>query len=989
MKERFDFSSLRQRLTTSQGPDYWRSLEELAKTEEFLEFLQREFPSQASEFADPVGRRRFLKLMAASLALAGVSACTRQPAEAIVPYVQAPEEVIPGKPLYFATAMPWSGSAEGLLVESHMGRPTKIEGNPRHPESLGATSAFAQASILDLYDPDRSQVVSYSGDISTWGNFISALAPQLEKQRLEKGAGLRILTETVTSPTLFSQLEKVLNVFPLAKWHQYEPVSRDNIRRGTQQAFGKVLNPIFRVEKADVILSLEADFLAAGPGTLRYAREFARRRKLETGAPDMNRLYVVESSPSNTGAVADHRLALPSTQIERLARSLAAALGIGEASSALPSAREQKWVKAVAADLKNHQGAALVIAGEQQPPAVHVLAAAMNQALGSFGKTLLHTAPVEASPVDHRESLQELVSDMQGGRVTLLLILGGNPVYCAPADIDFRDSIARVPFRVHLGMYFDETSEQCHWHIPDAHYLEAWGDTRAFDGTITIMQPLIAPLYGGKSSYELLSAVLGQADRSGHKIIQDYWRSQKPSPDFETFWRTSLHDGFVTGSAFPAQDVQFISSSLVAVSEPGRDLSLEIVFRPDPTIFDGRFVNNAWLQELPKPLTKLTWDNAVFVSPRLAEELSLGNQDVVELILKGRTLRGPVSILPGQPPDSIAVHLGYGRRRVGRIGSRRGFNAYQLRTSDAPWFSAGIQIKKTGEKSSLAATQNHHLIEGRNMLRTGTLAEYEHHPEFVHEMGHEPPSELSLYPEYPYEGYAWGMAIDLSSCIGCNACMVACQSENNVPVVGKEQVLRSREMHWLRVDSYFKGSLDDPETYFQPVPCMHCEKAPCEVVCPVGATVHSSEGLNEMVYNRCVGTRYCSNNCPYKVRRFNFLQFSNWDTPSLKLLNNPDVTVRTRGVMEKCTYCVQRINTARIQAKREDRDLRDGEVVTACQAVCPTEAIVFGDINDPESRVSLLKKQPRNYHMLAELNTKPRTSYLAGVRNPNPELENA
>ncbi len=990
-EDRIDLAAIRARLDAVHGQEYWRSLEELAQTEDFQEFLHREFPQQASVWMDPIGRRQFLHLMAASLALAGLGACTRQPDEKIVPYVRAPEDIVPGIPLFFATAMTLGGIASGVLVESHMGRPTKIEGNPKHPASLGATTAFAQASVLTLYDPDRSKVVSQVGRISTWGTFLQTLNTKLSAQRARQGAGLRILTETVTSPTLAHQLQALLAKFPSAKWHQYEPAGRDAVRVGARLAFGKDVETHYRFDKADVILSLDADFLSSGPGTLRYAREFAARRRVQAGQTAMNRLYVLECTPSNTGAMADHRLPLRAGEIESFARTVAQGLGIelepvGEAAASTHAL----WIAALVGDLRRHHGASIVLAGDQQPPVVHALAHAMNHALGNVGSTVLYSDPVEANPVDQTESLRELVGEMEAGLVDILVILGGNPVFTAPADLRFAEHLSNVRLRIHLSLYEDETSALCHWHLPETHYLESWSDARAYDGTVTIIQPLIAPLYEGKSAHELLAVLSGKSDRSSHDIVRDYWKSQNLTPDFEMFWRRSLHDGLIAGTALPPKSVTLKRVRDWAASPPptpkSQDL-LEIVFRPDPTIWDGRFANNGWLQELPKSLTRLTWDNAVLISPATAERLGLSNEEVVELRYRGRAVRGPVWIMPGHAKDSVTVHLGYGRTHAGRVGTGAGFNPYAIRTSDAPWFGPGLEIQKAGERYPLANTQLHHSMEGRNLVRVGTIEQFREHPDFAHETAHDSSPHLTLYPEHKYEGYAWGMAIDLNACIGCNACVVACQSENNIPLVGKTEVARGREMHWLRIDRYYKGDLDNPETYHQPVLCMHCENAPCELVCPVAATVHSDEGLNDMIYNRCVGVRYCANNCPYKVRRFNFFQYSDWTTRSLKLLRNPDVTVRSRGVMEKCTYCVQRINAARIKAKKEDRQIRDGEIVTACQAVCPTEAIVFGDINNPKSHVSALKAEPRNYGLLTELNTKPRTSYLARLRNPNPEIE--
>jgi molybdopterin-containing oxidoreductase family iron-sulfur binding subunit len=983
---------LRQRLAGRTGRDYWRSLEELSGTAEFEEFLHREFPENASEWHDSAGRDRrdFLKLMGASLALAGLSACTRQPVEKIVPYVRPPEEFVPGQPLCYATALTLGGLATGVLVESHMGRPTKIEGNEKHPASLGATDAFSQAAILTLYDPDRSQVVVNSGRISTWSEFLAVATRAMQSLKAKRGAGLRLLTETVTSPTLAWQIQNLLKDYPEATWHQWEPVNRDAARAGALLAFGADVAVQYRIAKANVILSLESDFLTRGPAHLRHAREFAARRRVLDGSGSMNRLYVAESTPSNTGATADHRLRIRSAEVEALALALARRLGIS-GSSAQPAIEQKhaKWLDAVAEDLQRNRGASLVIPGEGQSPAVHALAHAMNAALGNAGVTVIYTEPVEAAPVDQTASLKALVTDMSLGRVEMLVMLGGNPLYNSPADFEFEKHFLRVPLRIHLSLYEDETSYLSHWHVPEAHPLEAWGDACAFDGTRTIQQPLIAPLYGGKSAHELLLLLAGQTGRSGFDVLRDYWRGQWKGANFESAWRLAVHDGVVPGTALPARTMTMRKdfASALAQFKPEAPQDLEIVYRPDPTVYDGRFANNAWLQELPKPLTKVTWENVALMSPATAKRLQLETQDIVELRYDGRTLRAPVWVMPGQADDSVTLFLGYGRRRSGRVGTGVGYNAHVLRRSNAPWFCSGLQASATGSRQRLATTQHHNLLEGRNHVRAGTLAEFKKNPEFVRELGEEPPRELSLYPEVHYAGYAWGMAIDLGACTGCNACVVACQAENNIPVVGHAQVLNAREMHWLRIDRYFAGPAEEPEVLHQPMLCQHCENAPCEVVCPVAATVHSDEGLNDMIYNRCVGTRYCSNNCPYKVRRFNFLQYTDEETPVLKLLRNPDVTVRTRGVMEKCTFCVQRINEKRILAEREGRAIKDGEIVTACQQACPAEAIVFGDINDPNSRVSQWRRSKRNYRVLAELNTRPRITYLARLRNPNPELE--
>jgi MoCo/4Fe-4S cofactor protein with predicted Tat translocation signal len=994
----------------SRGRRFWRSLEELAGTESFQEYLHREFPDSASEWEDPKSRRAFLRLMGASLALAGVhGACARQPAETIVPYVRQPEEIVPGKPLYFASALTLDGFACGVLVESHMGRPTKVEGNPDHPASLGATDAILQAAVLSLYDPDRSQVVTQASSngahISTWEKFLGALETELEGSRSAQGAGLRILSETVTSPTLIHQMRALQASLPKARWHQYDPVNRDAARAGALLAFGEDVETRYHLDRANIIVSLDADFLTVGPARLLYAREFASRREVRSDHAEMNRLYVVESTPTLTGAMADHRLPLGSSNVLAFTRALARELGVSVPPGSEPAwtGPQTKWISALARDLKKNEGASVIVVGDGQPAAVHALGNAMNQSLGNVGKTVEDIEPVAADATDQTKSLQALARDMEGGLVEILVIIGGNPAYSAPADLNFAKSLARVRFRVRLGLYEDETSQLCHWHIPEAHTLESWSDARAFDGTVSIIQPLIAPLYDGKSPHELLAAMLRQTDRSSYEIVREYWRGQNLPGNFEKAWRKALHDGLIVNSEAKTKSValQPIASTGATAPDASKTASsisaggFEIVFRPDPTIWDGRFANNGWLQELPKPLTMLTWDNAALLSPATSAQLGVTNEDVVEITYQGRTLRAPVWVAPGHADDSVTLHLGYGRSRAGHVGTGAGFNAYLLRTTDAPWFGTGAAIRKIEGRIPLATTQTQSAMEGRGLVQIGTLDEFKSNPNFVHaanQREHESEATGSLYPpEYKYDHYAWGMAINLDTCIGCNACVVACQAENNIPIVGKDQVIRGRAMHWIRVDRYYVSNAEEPEqnpeVVHQPVPCMHCENAPCELVCPVAATVHDAEGLNNMVYNRCVGTRYCSNNCPYKVRRFNFLQYSDETTPSLKLLNNPDVTVRTRGVMEKCTYCIQRINEARYKAELEGRPIRDGDVVTACQGACPTRAIVFGNINDPQSQVARLKAEPLNYALLAELNTRPRTTYLAKLRNPNPEIE--
>jgi len=991
------FADIRSRLaspTTPDGRAYWRSLDELANTPEFQDYVAREFPSQASEFNDPAGRRQFLKLMGASLALAGVSACTRQPDEKIIPYVRQPEEVIPGRPLFYATSMSEGGIGMALLAENHLGRPTKLEGNPEHPASLGATDIFGQAAVLSLYDPDRSRTLRYRGDTKTWTGFVTALQGALTTQNALAGAGLRILTEPISSPSLVAQMQTMLTSLPEARWHQWDAVY------GTVQGGAPSATGLYNFKNADIVVSLDADFLGFGPSAVRYAKDFASRRKIGTPADRQNRLYVVEPVPTITGAKADHRVSMKAAEVHVAAAALAAAVGVAASGGASINDKWQAALPVMAADLNAHRGRSVVVAGPQQPAAVHALARAMNEALGNVGTTVTYAAPVTASPADGAASLSMLVGEMNAGKVDVLVILGGNPVFTAPADLDFAGALSKVSTRIHLSLYFDETAELCDWHVPEAHFLESWGDLRSFDGTVTIQQPLIAPLYDGRQALELLSTLNGAPGRSPAELVKEFWAGSfvtggftdaagQPYATADAFWRATLHEGFIAATSNLRAGAVLTPAANDAMTAPASvGGGLEIVFRPDPHVLDGRHANNGWLQEVPKPLSKLTWDNVAYLSYTTAQEYQLKNEDVIEITYNGRTAKMPVWVMPGTADGVVAVHFGYGRRKAGRVGSNIGHNPFTIRTAQAPWFGAGATIVRTGETHVLASTQTHFAMEGRNPVRVVDAAAYQADPSIVAHMAHmEVPDSLTLYPPFEYKGNKWGMAIDLNACNGCGVCVAACVAENNIPVVGKEQVKRSREMHWIRVDTYFEGDPASPSgTYHQPLPCQQCENAPCEVVCPVAATVHSDEGLNDMVYNRCVGTRYCSNNCPYKVRRFNFMLYADFTTPELKAQRNPDVTIRSRGVMEKCTYCVQRINHARVDAKTADRPLQDGDVVTACQQACPADAIVFGDLNNPESKVSQMVAQERNYGLLEDLGTRPRTTYLAVVRNPNPAL---
>lgn len=980
----FNISSIRARLEKAKGAGYWRSLDELTSAEGFKEFLHREFPRQASEWIDDEGRRNFLKIMGASLALAGLSACTRQPTEYLMPYVEAPEQLIPGKPLFYATAFPVSGIANPVLVETHEFRPTKVEGNPEHPASLGSTDVPTQASILGLYDPDRLQTVNFVDEVRSYPSFLENFINVLGKQQAKNGSGIRILTETVTSPTLYAQIQDVLQRYSGAKWYQWEPIGHGR-RMGTQMAFGQFLNPVYKFDQAEVVLSIDANFLANGPGGVRYARDFVSKRVLRDGNTTQSRFYAVETTPTSTGCKADHRQAIKPSDVNGFVRSLAAALSGGAASGPLAST---KFYAALVKDLQAAKGKSIVIAGEDQSPEVHAVVHYINQILGNNGTTVTFTPPVESKPVDQWADLQALLQDLRSGQVDLLLILGGNPVYSAPPELNVKGAIQMAKLRVHLGEHIDETSEVCQWNIPQAHPYEHWSDAPAYDGTISIIQPLIAPLYGGKSAHELIAAFTENPEKSSFESVRDYWRIKHTGADYETWWKHSVHDGFIKDSA-PAAAGN-VTAKLIPAQATGAAATsgYELSFHSDPFILDGRYANNAWLQELARPVSRLTWDNAVIVSEKTALDLGVSDEDQVAIDYNGHTVWGAIWRIPGQPDGSIALSLGYGRTRSGRAGNGAGFDVYPLRPANSPYFVTGANVRKLGKTFRLAAVQHHFAMEGREPVHAGTLEEFKQDPYFSEKKSELPPRGLTMFPEtFKYEGYAWGMAIDLTACVGCSTCVVACQSENNIAVVGKEQVLNTREMQWIRIDRYYKGDPAEPDMYFQPVACVQCEDAPCEIVCPVAATETDSEGLNNMVYNRCVGTRYCSNNCPYKVRRFNFLLFSDWETESLKLQRNPDVTVRSRGVMEKCSYCVQRINYAKITAEKQDRKVRDGEIVPACAAACPSQAIMFGDLNDPKSRVSAWKANSLNYSLLAELNTRPRTTYLTEIRNPNPDVQ--
>ena len=995
---------VREKLKGTTGKKLWRSIDELQNTPEFQAAVEREFPAAAQEWVDPVSRRGFLKVMGASMALAGLAGCTKQPDEPIYPYVKAPEDLILGKPMYFATANPLPSGAVPVLVKSDEFRPIKVDGNPDHPYNHGSSDVFSQGSLLDLYDPDRSQHVTYEGENREWADFAQAFRDKVTSTK--DGTGIYILSSTVTSPTLARQWKAVQAAYPKAKLIQYDPAIA-----GTFLAKG--YNVQYDLTGADVIVSLDSEFLssAAYPGFHKLVGDYAKRRK--DPANGMNRLYAVESTPTTTGMKAEHRIGLRASEVPAFAAALAAQVGASGVSAPQYSwtGEQQKFLAALAKDLKANGGKSAVIPGLYQDESVAALALAINQALGNVGKTVIVSSePAIPIPSDQIADLKGLVADLNAGKVDWLVILNANPVYSAPADLGFNENLlGKAKIVAHLGSHYDETGRVSHWHIPSAHYLESWSDARAYDGTVSIVQPMIEPLWGGVSAHQVLQTLLDNPRLSSYEAVR---ATQKDNikGDFDTGWRKVLHAGWIENTEYNSVGVVSKVTLKSQAPTPNPKDQLEIIFRPDPNIYDGRWSNVGWLQELPKPVTNLSWDNAAIFSGYTREQLKAEEDDIVEISAAGGIVKAPVIAAPGHPDNSVTLYLGYGREAAGRVGSGMGFSAYRVQSSSNPFVATGT-VKKVDGKWGIAITKSHfqdhraknlteHSNENwsleavealgpRGIIRYATLEEFKSNESFAHEgEGRETPEpDTSIFPNWQYNGNKWGMSIDMNSCTGCNACVMACYAENNIPVVGKQQVRIGRIMQWLRIDAYFEGDLAAPRAHFQPMTCQHCENAPCEQVCPVGATVHTPEGLNTMVYNRCVGTRYCSNNCPYKVRRFNYLLYSDYETDSLKLMRNPDVSVRSRGVMEKCSYCVQRINAAKIEADKENRQIRDGEIVTACQQACPASVITFGNLNDKNSKVAKLNQDKRMYQVLADQNTRPRTRYLAEVLNFNPELE--
>ena len=1026
---------------------YWRSLADLIDQpghEEARAYLDQRIPDHAELFGDPFSRRRFMQLMGASIAFAGAAglAGCRYERDHIEPEDRRPEGYIPGVPKYYATAMEVGGAAYGLLVTAYDGRPIKVDGNPDHPATGKGSNAFMQASVLELYDPDRSRTVERRSGPSakkhlpgTWKDFEGA-ARELSKTLAESGGrGFRVLSEASTSPTLAGLKREILAKYPQARWHEWEPLSRDSEREGLRVAFGRPLRVHLHLDKAQVVAAFDADLFGDHPDALRHSRDFAAGRDPDGNRAGMSRLYAVESTYSQTGGVADHRLPLRSELVKpflmALEQQIQGAGASAPSSVALGEKKVADFLAVLAKDLAASKGNAVVAVGYRQPPEVHALAARINALVGG-ADAIGYTDDPEPNRPPHWVDLQELVSAMKSGGVDTLLVLGGNPVYDAPSGLDFAGALAKVKESFHLSSYADETSALCTWHLPRAHHLESWGDARTWDGTYTIAQPIIEPIFGARSAIEVVKHLVGRGDTPAADLVKETFGALATGDGGgDLAWRKAVHEGYAKAELAPFRGTpgQFAVTPLTPTQQLGTGASkekaiangqLEVTFIPS-SAYDGRFANNAWLQEVPDFFTKVTWDNAALVSPKTAKALGIAHEEIIEVSIGDRKAELVAYVMPGQAAFSIALPIGQGRTRAGHVGGLVedgvdpvGFDVGPVRAAAALLVPGAARVRGTGKHYRLSATTDHNAIDKLGvdtvqkripeLIKEATLEGYRHDPKFVVAGAHTPdiatltdpttaaPANLSLFKEHRYDGHKWGMTTDLSKCTGCNACVVACQSENNVPVVGKEQVWRNREMHWLRIDRYFQGDPEDPHIVSQPVLCQQCENAPCEQVCPVEATLHSDEGLNDMVYNRCVGTRYCLNNCPYRVRHFNFLRwdwYKEMDSPRAKvrqLLFNPEVTVRSRGVMEKCTWCVQRIQNVKIKSKNEHRPIRDGEITTACQQACPTDAITFGDLNDESSQVAGRQRLPRAYALLAELNTRPRHVFLARITNPHPDL---
>ncbi len=966
--------TLRARLAGKTGRHFWRALEELADSDEFQRFSRREFPMMHRS-GITFDRRTLLKIMAASLALSGLSACKGEEDEEALAYVEAPEGVTVGIAKWFATAVIFGGYAQPILGKTFTGRPVKLEGNPDHPVSGGATDAFTQAALLGLYDPGRSQTPLHLGKPADWDAFDAEMAARASELDKVEGEGFRLLTAPFSSPTLRRQIEAMMQRWPMARWHICDPLPDTARLNATQRIFGRPLEfqPAFAA--AETIVSLDDDFLGPGPHQTPYARAFADRRRLRQQKQGSSRLFVAEPTPSATGSVADMRLVAPHSGMDRLLRAIGTQIGLEGLGNIGIADHERRWAAAASSALQTSKANGLLLVGPHHGDDLQALALLINEKLGSLGNTLSFSEPIRTQAPDGPQSLDILTADINAGKVSTLAVVGTDPAYFAPADLAFRDALQKVKLRIHAGLYVDETASLSHWHVPLQHDLESWNDGRAADGSVTLIQPLVRPFYAVRSAHVLLETLMGRTS-SDRDLVQRTWRAAWAG-EFDERWREALNRGFVAGSAAPLVHPTVLARS-VAPAASAADSGLSLVIRPDAGIWDGTLSENAWAQETPRPLTKITWGNVILVSPQLASERKLERGAEVRLTAGGASIEGPVWIMPGQEANTIAITLGYGRKLKDSIAAGLGYDAYGLRRSPEPWYITGVTIEPTGKMLQVATTQLHQAIDGFDFIRTVEVGDLD--PRSRPDHRQKPPS---LYPERPISDPSWGMSIDLDLCIGCNACVTACQAENNIPVVGKELVAEGRQMHWLRIDHYHEGDVTAPNSYFQPVPCMHCEQAPCEMGCPVNAAVHSIDGLNLQVYNRCIGTRTCSSYCPYKVRRFNWFDFTGDDAEQIQAMRNPDVTVRSRGVMEKCTYCVQRIAEARIVADKEGRPIRDGEIVTACQQACPTGAITFGNVADPNSGVSRLKAGVRDYSLLEEANTRPRTTYLARIEDPS------
>jgi molybdopterin-containing oxidoreductase family iron-sulfur binding subunit len=989
---------------------YWKSLKDISSEEDYNRFLKQSDHNEDNGLS----RRNFLSLIAASVALAGLEGC-KKPVQKIIPYVEAEIGTIPGIPKYYASTIPWKNNALGVVIENHDERPVKVEGNEKHPSTLGKSNAFSQASTIEMYDPDRARGVKYNGEKVDWSEYLK-FAKDINKG---DGKGLAVLMQESSSPTIKSIQNDFKTKFPSASWVSYESVNNENLYKGIEKAFSKKLQPIYRLENAQIIVSLGSDFLGVDDNNIYNTRKFAQNRDIVDENSTMNRLYVAESSITSTGSSADHRLNIPQHEMESILAELSyelKKLGLSVDANKVKSSNNL-WIKAAAEDLMSNRGDSIILGGSQLSPEFHQLIALLNNQLNAP----VDYYPLSLSQVSSLADFKSLCDDIKNNKIKNLIILGANPVYDSPADFNFGDLLKNVPNSVHLTNILDETSKLCSWNIAMTHYFECWGDAMSYDGFVSIIQPQIMPLFHSKSAIQVLTPLVYSKELSSYDTVKNVWKSDiVKSGNFEREWEKVLHDGLYKNTIIKKEQVR--PSSKTSTTQLNNFIKLddnkfEIVFNASSSVYDGRFANNGWLQEIPKPVTSLTWDNAALISIKVAKKLNIKNGQMIEIKIDNKSIKLPAWITPGQNQKSISLELGYGREFEGRLGNGVGFNVYPLRMSSNPSYSLNASISVLDETYPLASTQDHHGLEEDQyaapgfdklsnnevqsripeLVKQSTLDYYKDNPDWVQKKveEHKPDkkrswADHSMYnpePEYDYsKGPQWGMSIDLTSCTSCNACSIACQSENNIPVVGKQQVMNGREMHWIRIDNYFAGDPDNPEMSTQSVACVHCELAPCETVCPVAATTHSSDGVNQMTYNRCLGTRYCANNCPYKVRKFNFYNYTR-DLPEVvQMAMNPDVSIRFRGVMEKCTYCYQRVSAARISAENENREIQDGDFQVACQQSCPADAIKFGDINDPNSAVSKAKRRNRDYALLAHLGTAPRTTYLAKIRNQNPKL---